>query len=55
MAIKSVEDYMTKNYSKVVTPETRRLDLHGSKVHKNAAEASMYVKKRLLQKYFAKN
>lgn len=55
MAIKSVEDYMTKNYSKVVTPETRRLDLNGKKVHKNVSEASMYVKKKLLQKYFSKN
>jgi hypothetical protein len=55
MAFKSVEDYMIENYSKVVTPETRRVNLDGNKVHKSVADASLAVKKSLLHKYFAKN
>jgi hypothetical protein len=55
MALKSVEDYMIENYSKVVTPETRRVNLDGNKVHNSVADASLAVKKSLLHKYFAKN
>lgn len=55
MAIKSIEDYMMKNHSKIITPETKRINLDGEKVHKSYAEASMYVKKSLLNKYFSKN
>jgi len=55
MAIKGIEDYMIKNYSKVVTPETRRVNLDGNKVHKSIADASLSVKKHLLHKYFSKN
>jgi hypothetical protein len=55
MAFKSVEDYMIENYSKVVTPETRRVNLDGNKIHKSVADASLSVKKSLLHKYFAKN
>lgn len=54
MAIKAVEDYMMKDYSKVVTPEIRRIDLNGNKVHKSAADASFYIKKKLLLEYFSK-
>ncbi|NBX73342.1 MAG: hypothetical protein EBQ89_03485 [Alphaproteobacteria bacterium] len=55
MAIKGIEDYMIKKYSKVVTPETRRVNLDGNKVHKTIADASLSVKKHLLHKYFSKN
>lgn len=54
MALRGVEDYMTHNYSKVVTPESRRVDLNGNKVYSSVAEASAEVKNRLLNKYFAK-
>ena len=55
MAIRSVEDYMTQNYSKVVTPEVRRCNLDGSKVHKSVAEASSYVMQNLLTTYYSKD
>jgi len=54
MALKAIEDYMTHNYNKVVTPETRRIDLNGKKVHESVAAASLFVKKRLLNDYFSK-
>jgi len=55
MAIKAVEDYMMQNYNKAVTPEARRIDLSGNKVHKSVADASLYVKKNLLNTYFSKH
>lgn len=55
MAVKSIEDYMIQNYSKVVTPETRRVNLDGTKVYKTVADASNAVKKDLLFKFYAKD
>jgi hypothetical protein len=54
MALKAVEDYMMTNYSKVVAPELRRVNLDGTKVYKTTAEASSTIMKNLLFKYFAK-
>ena len=55
MAIKAVEDYMMKNHAKIINPESKRINLDGEKVHKSYAEAALYVKKSLLNKYFSKN
>jgi len=52
MTEKAVEDYMTQNFKKVVTPEANKVNLNGQRVHKSIAEASASVKARLLQKYF---
>lgn len=54
MATKGVEDYMTKNYSNVVSPEIRRIGLDGKKLHKTSADASVHMKKKLLGTYFSK-
>jgi hypothetical protein len=54
MAMKAVEDYMIGNYSKVVVPETRRVNLDGSKVYPSVADASAHLKRQLLYKFFAK-
>jgi hypothetical protein len=55
MAVKAIEDYMIENYSKVVLPETRRVNLDGNKVYQSVSEASLAVKKHLLHTYFGKN
>jgi len=52
MAEQAVEDYMVERFSKVVSPEARKVDLQGKKVHANVNEASRSVKERLLSKYF---
>ena len=54
MALKGVDDYMTHDYSKVVLPESRRVNLDGTKVHSSVAEASNSVRNRLLMDYFGK-
>jgi hypothetical protein len=43
---------MVERFSKVVSPEARKVDLQGKKVHANVNEASRSVKERLLSKYF---
>ena len=55
LALQGIEDYMMKNYSKVITPETRKINLQGEKVFKTTAEATMYKKKELLLNYFSKH
>ena len=53
MAEKGVEDYMTFNYRKVVTPELNRTGLDGKKVYANAEECSRAIKSKLLKDYFS--
>jgi hypothetical protein len=53
MAEKACEDYMIANYKKVVSPETKRLDLTGKPIYADPAEASLAVKKRLFIKFFS--
>lgn len=54
MALKAVEDYMTENFSRVVTPEARRITLAGEKMYPNVVDASMAIRNRLINDYFAK-
>jgi hypothetical protein len=54
MAQKAVEDYMTKEYHRVVLPESRRLNLEGKKVHASVADAAKSVRESLMKKYFSK-
>jgi hypothetical protein len=55
MALKSVEDYMMKNYNKVVTPETRKVNLDGTKVHKSVGDASNFIKRQKFIQYYSKD
>jgi hypothetical protein len=54
MAIKGIDDYLTHDYNKVVLPESRRVNLDGSKVYSSVAEVSNSVRNRLLLDYFGK-
>lgn len=51
-AVAAVEDYMTRQFKKVVTPEVNRVDLHGKSLYKSVGEASAAIRRALLTEYF---